>query len=53
MSHAQSAGSKVSISYVSFQGSSCMTKSEALRYLEHLDGGGVLRHWDAFRGNQS
>lgn len=38
-------GPKVFVSYVSFQGSSSLTKNEALKYLSWLDAGNNGTHW--------
>lgn len=40
------AGRYVAVQYVSFQGSTNLTKDQALRYLEWLDKGNVGRHYD-------
>ena len=39
------AGSKVGVSYISFQGASMLTKAEALAYLEWLDAGNAGKHY--------
>lgn len=39
-------GSRVGISYVSFQSETCVTKADALAYLAWLDAGNVGRHWE-------
>ena len=41
-------GPKVSVTYISYQGHSNLSKDEALRYLEWLDAGNVGRHYEAF-----
>ncbi len=38
-------GSRVCVRYVSFQGTSTLTKAEALRYLAWLDAGNVGSHY--------
>ncbi len=43
------AGSYVSVCYVSYQGHTCLNRSEAERYLAKLDGGFVGRHFEALR----
>lgn len=43
------AGSKVGVTYVSYQGHSYMSKADALRYLAMLDAGYVGRHYEALR----
>jgi hypothetical protein len=42
-------GSKIFISYVSYQGNSFLTWVEAAQYLEKLDAGFVGRHYEALR----
>lgn len=44
-----SGGAHVGVCYVSFQGTSHLTKADALKYLEMLDGGFVGRHYEALR----
>ena len=44
---ARPAGSRVAVVYVSYQSRTCLTKTEALRYLEWLDAGNVGKHWTA------
>jgi len=39
------AGSRIMVTYLTFQGSSSLTKEEALRYLEWLDQGNVGKHF--------
>lgn len=48
---ATSAGRYVRITYVSFQGSSSLTKSEAEKYLQWLDAGNVGKHYKALSFN--
>ena len=48
-SHAWAAGSRVAVQYVSYQGHSKMTKSEALAYLVWLNSGNVGKHWEALK----
>jgi hypothetical protein len=43
------AGRYVSVTYVSYQGESTMSKAEAEAYLSKLDAGFVGRHWEALR----
>jgi len=43
-------GSRVSVRYVSFQGTTTLTRAEAEAYLTWLDAGNVGRHWDQQRG---
>ncbi len=43
------AGSRIGVTYVSFQGRSCLTKAEALAYLAWLDAGHVGRHYEALK----
>ena len=40
-------GSKLAVTYVSYQGRSHLTKAEALAYLAWLDAGHVGRHFDS------
>lgn len=42
-------GSRVAVVYISFQGRSCLTKAEALKYLIWLDTGNEGRHYQALR----
>lgn len=42
--NARRGGSRVMITYVSYQGSDGLTRAEALRYLEWLDAGNVGKH---------
>lgn len=46
---ASTSGTRMFCTYKSFQGSSSITKAEALRYLDKLDAGFVGRHWEALR----
>lgn len=39
------AGSKVKITYISYQGASCLSRAEALKYLQWLEAGNVGKHW--------
>ncbi len=43
--NAYHAGSRIAIQYVSYQGSTCLSRDEALRYLAWLDAGNVGKHW--------
>jgi hypothetical protein len=43
------AGRYVSVTYISYQGQSTMTKAEAEAYLSKLDAGFVGRHFEALR----
>ena len=43
-------GSRVMVSYVTYQGRSSLKRDEAERYLAWLDAGNVGRHYEAFRG---
>jgi hypothetical protein len=43
--NARAAGSRVGITYVSYQGERTLTKQEALAYLAWLDAGNVGKHW--------
>jgi hypothetical protein len=45
--HATRAGSYVSVTYISYQGSRTLRKDEALAYLAWLDAGGVGTHYTA------
>lgn len=47
--HATRAGSRVACTYVSYQGTTNLTRDEAIRYLTALDGGFKGRHFEAFR----
>lgn len=42
-------GPKIVIIYISFQGSSTLSRSEAEKYLEYLEAGNTGRHWEALR----
>jgi hypothetical protein len=42
-------GRYVRVTYISYQGSTHITKDEAMRYLEKLDAGFVGRHFEALR----
>jgi hypothetical protein len=42
-------GAKLSVVYVSYQGSTAISKQQALTYLEWLDAGNVGRHFEAIR----
>jgi hypothetical protein len=46
---AWAAGRYVRVCYVRYQGASTLTRAEALKYLEHLDGGGTDEHWEVLR----
>lgn len=39
----------VGVSYVSFQGTSYLTKTEARKYLDWLDAGNIGRHYEALK----
>lgn len=43
------AGSRVACTYVSYQGTTNLTRDEAIRYLAALDGGFKGRHFEEFR----
>ncbi len=43
-------GRFVRVTYITYQGSTALTKAEAERYLEKLDNGFVGRHFEALRG---
>lgn len=43
------AGSRVACTYVSYQGTTKLTRDDALRYLAALEGGFKGRHFEAFR----
>lgn len=43
------AGRYVGVRYISYQDMSMLTKAEAERYLDALDGGFIGRHHEAFR----
>jgi hypothetical protein len=45
-------GSRVSVAYISYQGSCTMTRDEAVRYLAALDAGFRGRHFEALRNKQ-
>lgn len=47
--YATRAGSRVACTYVSYQGTTNLTRDEAMRYLAALDGGFKGRHFEAFR----
>lgn len=47
--HAYHAGKWVMVTYISFQGSTSLSKQEALDYLEWLDAGNVGRHYEQQR----
>lgn len=42
-------GSRVAIRYVTYQGTTTLTREEAETYLTWLDAGNVGRHWDQQR----
>lgn len=44
---ASSSGNRVLVQYVAYQGSSGLTKAQALQYLAWLDAGNVGKHWKA------
>jgi hypothetical protein len=44
---ARASGSRVCITYITYQGISCIKKVEAICYLKWLDAGNVGRHWEA------
>lgn len=44
-----SGGARIGVRYISFQVTSKLTKPEATKYLEMLDGGYVGRHYEALR----
>jgi hypothetical protein len=46
------AGSRIAVCYISYQGSSKLTKADAIEYLAWLDAGNVGRHWTALSFNQ-
>jgi hypothetical protein len=43
------AGARVAVTYITYQGASNLTKSEALAYLVWLDAGNVGRHYEQQR----
>lgn len=43
---ARAAGSRVSVTYVTYQGDSCLTKADALAYLAWLDAGNIGTHYE-------
>jgi hypothetical protein len=45
------AGSKIGVSYVSYQGTTFLSKSDALEYLKWLDAGNIGRHYKALSFN--
>lgn len=47
--YATRAGSRVACTYVSYQGTTNLTRDEAMRYLAALDCGFKGRHFEAFR----
>lgn len=47
LANAWAAGSRVFVTYVSFQGASSLTKTQAALYLAWLDAGNVGKHWKA------
>jgi hypothetical protein len=42
-------GRYVNVKYVEFQGTSCLSKAEALKYLEWLKAGNIGRHYAALK----
>lgn len=50
---AHAAGRYVMVTYVSYQGSTALSKEQALKYLAWLDAGNVGTHRDEMRGNGS
>lgn len=46
---AYSSGRTVCVRYISYQGRTCLTKTQAGIYLEWLDAGNVGRHWEALK----
>lgn len=50
--NADTAGRYVKVTYVSFQGGSNLTKSDAEEYLRWLDAGGVGKHYKALSFNE-
>lgn len=42
-------GRYVSIHYVTYQGNTCISRDDAIRYLAKLDSGFAGRHWEALR----
>lgn len=42
-------GARLGVRYVSYQGGTSLTKADAVKYLEMLDGGYVGRHYEALR----
>ena len=48
-SRAYSSGPRVFVTYISYQGRSSLTKEQAAKYLEKLDGGFVGRHYSALK----
>lgn len=53
MAGAWAAGSRVFVRYVSFQGASSLTKTQAGLYLARLDAGHVGKHWDVIDARHS
>jgi len=49
--YASDAGSKIRIKYVSYQGGTCLSKSDALEYLAWLDAGNIGTHYYALSFN--
>ena len=45
-------GNRVFCQYISYQGQSSLTKSEAIAYLEKLDKGFIGRHYEALRSSK-
>lgn len=43
-------GPKIGVTYISFQGTSNLSKTEAIKYLEWLDAGNVGKHYEVLRG---
>lgn len=48
VSHASERG-WVYVTYVSYQGTCCLRKSEAIKYLQWLDAGNIGQHWKAVK----
>jgi hypothetical protein len=48
--HAWRGGSRVMVKYVSYQGTSSLTREQAIKYLKWLDDGNVGRHFEVERG---
>jgi len=46
---AYTAGSKIGVTYISYQGAVYLTKAEAAKYLKWLDAGNVGTFWESLK----